>query len=260
MIIEVSVLSRFILLPILCITVILSACVNTGSPRTGNIDKEKARNIHLDLGLTYLQRDSREAARRHFQKALTLDADSAAAHNGMAMVFERTGEFVLAEKSFLRAISEDSDYTQTYVSYGRFLSEQKRYQEAYDAFETAAKDIAFKQRPIAIAYLGQMALKLNNLPKAKSSFQHALNLDNNLPLPMIELADIYFDEKNYAESKKLLDQYVDLVGRTPQSLWLGIRIERIFGNKDKEASYALMLRNLHPYSLEYLEYKKAKQQ
>ena len=33
----------------------------------------------------------------------------------------------------------------------------------------------------------------------------------------------------------------------------------IFGNKDKEASYALALRNLHPYSQEYLEYKKALQ-
>ena len=72
----------------------------------------------------------------------------------------------------------------------------------------------------------------------------------------IELAEIYFDEENYAESKRYLDQYLLFADRqSPQSLWLGIRIERIFGNKDKEASYALALRNLHPYSNEYLQYQ-----
>ncbi|HEY7884529.1 MAG TPA: type IV pilus biogenesis/stability protein PilW, partial [Cellvibrionaceae bacterium] len=40
----------------------------------------------------------------------------------------------------------------------------------------------------------------------------------------------------------------------PQVLLLGIKIERIFGNNDKEASYALMLKNLYPYSPENLEY------
>ncbi|HEY0894045.1 MAG TPA: type IV pilus biogenesis/stability protein PilW, partial [Cellvibrio sp.] len=39
------------------------------------------------------------------------------------------------------------------------------------------------------------------------------------------------------------------------ALLLGIRLERVFGNKDKEASYLLVLKNRFPYSKEYLEYK-----
>ena len=67
---------------------------------------------------------------------------------------------------------------------------------------------------------------------------------------------MYFNEKNYAQSKRYLDQYSRLAPQnSPRSLWLGIRIERIFGNKDKEASYALALRNLYPYSNEYLKYQ-----
>ena len=67
---------------------------------------------------------------------------------------------------------------------------------------------------------------------------------------------LYFDAKNYATSKAYLDRYIAMVDRTSRSLWLSIRIERIFGNKDKEASDILALKNLHPYSQEYLAYKK----
>ena len=59
----------------------------------------------------------------------------------------------------------------------------------------------------------------------------------------------------FADAKRFLDVYSRNARQSARSLWLGIRIERIFGNKDKEASYALALKNLHPYSREYLEYK-----
>jgi type IV pilus assembly protein PilF len=72
---------------------------------------------------------------------------------------------------------------------------------------------------------------------------------------MIELALMQFDERDFESSKKNLDRYLEIAAASSKSLWLGIRIERIFGNKDKEASYALALKNLHPYSQEYLEYK-----
>jgi type IV pilus assembly protein PilF len=35
---------------------------------------------------------------------------------------------------------------------------------------------------------------------------------------------------------------------TPETLWLGIRIESILGDKDAEASYALLLRQKYPNS------------
>jgi len=154
-------------------------------------------------------------------------------------------------------LSKTPTFTQARVSYGRFLYQQKRYEEAYRALERAVSDIGFQDRALALTYLGQTALRLGNVVKARSLFEHAANLDNKLALPMIELGDVYFLEKKYAQSKDYLDRYIAIEGRTPRGLWLGIRIERIFGDKDREASYALALRSLHPYSREYLLYKKA---
>ncbi len=234
----------------------LSACVTTNGRGSSTVDKVKAHDAHVNLGLTYLQRDNREASRRHFEKALNIDSDSASAHNGMAMLYQLTGELALAEKSFNRALREDSSFTQAKVSYGRFLYQQSRFQEAYKIFDEASQDLSYQQRALTLTYLGQTAAELGDWVKAKSTFEHAVNIDNKLALPMIELGDLYFAEKDYAKAKTYLDRYTDKAGKTSRSLWLGIRIERIFGNKDKEASYALALKNLHPYSKEYLQYKK----
>ena len=212
----------FYIIVVIAVSLTISSCVTTTNGRTNNVvDKDKAHDAHVSLGLTYLKQDNREGSRRHLQKALGIRSDSAPAHHGLALLYQRTGEFKLAEQSFLRSLSEEPDFTQARVSYGRFLYQQKRYDEAYKAFEAASTDISFQNRALALTYLGQTALKLGNDVKAKSLFEHAANLDNKLTLPMIELGDLYFLDKNYTQSKKYLDQYIDIEGRTPRGLWLG---------------------------------------
>ena len=66
-----------------------------------------------------------------------------------------------------------------------------------------------------------------------------------------------FDEKDYTSAKQYFDQFAKIAKPSARSLWLGIRIERIFGNQDKEASYAVALKGMFPYSKEYLAYKES---
>ena len=233
----------------------LTGCI-TVKEGGGSVDRQKLIDNYVQLGMAYLQQDSRDAARRNFEKALAVNSNSAPANNGMALLYQLNAEFSLAEKYYLKAISADDSYTQAKNNYGVFLYQQARYQEAYDIFEDVVQDLSYTHREHALAQFGLAALKLGKRERAKSLFHHSLNINNKVLISNIELAEIYFDEENYTESKRYLDQYLLFADRqSPQSLWLGIRIERIFGNKDKEASYALALRNLHPYSNEYLQYR-----
>ena len=238
---------------------LLSGCVTTsvpGSKPKPKVDKERALQTYVQLGLGYLRQNNRESARYHFNKAFEIDRNSPGAHNGMALLFKVEGELELAEKHYRRAIRVKPDFSLARNNYGSFLYSQERYEEAYEQFQAAARDIGYDRRPIALANQGRAALRLGRKERAIAAFEHALSLDNRVTMALVELADLYFHEENYAESKRLLDQFAKVSRQTSRTLWLGIRIERIFGNKDKEASYALALRNLHPYSKEYLEYKK----
>lgn len=52
-----------------------------------------------------------------------------------------------------------------------------------------------------------------------------------------------------------IDRYEKMAPSSARQLWLGIRLQRILGDKNKQASYELALRNLFPGSPEYKAYK-----
>lgn len=236
----------------------LSGCVTTIENPKPKRDKHEALEANIKLGMTYLQQDKREGAMRSFTKALALDKKSAEAYLGLGLLHQMNGELEEAEANFKKALRNRADFSRASIefSYGRLLYDQKRLKEAKKMFESAGSDYAYPGRAEALLNAGLCALKLGDAVRAKAAFEHSLNLNDRLSQASLELADVAFSERDYASSKRYLDQFASLTRQVPRSLWLGIRIERIFGNKDKEASYALALKNLYPYSQEYLDYKR----
>ncbi|WP_245929370.1 type IV pilus biogenesis/stability protein PilW [Agarilytica rhodophyticola] len=237
----------------------LTACVtHSGSTGPKKVDKAKALESNIRLGMAYLQQEQRDNALRAFSKALEIDKRSAEAHQGMALIHNLNGEYDLAEKSFLKALKARSDFSRSDIqyTYARFLIDRKRYSEALPLLESATKDLSFRRRPNALFSLAQCAEKMGDRSRALAAYKHALNLNPQFAPAALEIAHKSFASGDYANAKKHLDIYSKNSRQSARSLWLGIRIERVFGNTDKEASYALALKNLHPYSREYLKYKK----
>ena len=234
----------------------LSACVTTerGS-LAANADPKKAEATYVQLGMAYLQNGSRDFARTNLENALQLNSRSAPAHLGMALLHQLEAENELAEKHFNLALRYQDNFSRAHYNFGNYLFSHGRYEEAYDHFEQAVKDVSYDNRALALVALGRAALKLDRAERARASFEHALSLQPNLTPAMVELADITYVMGDYAISKRYLDRHNELTKPTPRILWLGIRLERKFGNRDREASYALQLKNLYGYSQEYLDYK-----
>jgi type IV pilus assembly protein PilF len=233
---------------------LLVGCVAT-NPSGKVIDKNKSLGLHIQMAKGYVAKGNRESARFHLQKAFAIDPNSAAATGEMAQLYLIEGEPVLAEEQFKLALKRDKNLTEVHNNYGIFLFNQKRYEDAYAEFEKAAADLAFSGRAQALTNVGRVALKLGNVVRAQAAFEHAAILDKNSPDAFIELADINFQKQSYAEAKKNLDIYTAIGQQSSRSLYLGIRLENIFGNKDGEASLVSQLKNKFPYSSEYLEYK-----
>lgn len=238
------------------VTFILNGCVTeTSGKGDRQVDKHKALELHIKLAQGYVDKGNRESARHHLRKAYDIDRTSAEATAVQAMLYQLEGEPVLAEQSFKKAIKGKKNFTMARNNYGVFLFQDKRYEQALAQFELAAADLDFDDRAEALVNVGRTSLKLGNNERAYAAFEHASVLDRNLSEAFIELADLNFQKQEYADAKKNLDRHMALGQTSARSLLLGIRLERVFGNKDKEASYVLMLKNRFPYSREYLEYK-----
>jgi len=234
----------------------LSGCVTTGLPQRQEIDLEKAVHTHVQLGLRYLQGgDNRDAARHHFNKALELGPKDPQAHLGLAVLYQADGELAVAESHFKKALRYGDSFSMAHTNYGAFLYQEGRYREALAQFEKAASDLTYNRRSYALTNYGRAAMQLGMTEEAEKAYTRALALDGNLPQALLDLAELKFDTGAYAQAKHYLDRYSAKNRQIPQSLWLGIRIEKIFGNRDKERSHALALKNLYPYSAETLKYQ-----
>lgn len=236
-------------------TLVLAGCVSTVPPSKYQVDEERALDSHVQLALKYIEAQNRESARHHLRKAFEIDRKSVEATFAMAMLYQLEGEPKMAEEYFKRTLKLDRDYTRARNNYGAFLFGRERYKEAYEQFEIASEDLDYDNRAQAMVNLGRTAIKLDKPERAEAVFEHANRLNAAMPTVKYELAALNFAQNDYAEAKKYLAAYEQIARPVPQTLLLGIKVERIFGNKDKEASYALLLKNQYPYSAEYLEYK-----
>ena len=238
---------------------LLAGCVSENKSDSGkatrHVDKEKSLELHIQLAQGYIEKGNRESARHHLRKAADIDKNSAEAMEAMARLYQLEGEPALAEETFKKAIKNKKHFTLANNNYGVFLFGVKRYEEALVQFELAASDLDYDGRASALVNVGRTALLLGKNERAKAAFEHATVLDKGIADPHIELADMSFQRQEYADAKKHLDRYQALGQQSSRALLLAIRLERIFGNKDKEASYLLVLKNRFPYSKEYLEYK-----
>lgn len=224
-------------------------------PKTRQLNKEEAVKAHLKAGVSSLESGDMTRAHRHLARALELDEKSAEVHNALAVFYQIEKDPVQEEKHFKRALSLDSDNPSINHNYGSFACRQGRYDEAREYLVKAASDYRYPKRAETYENLGRCELLANNSTAAEDAFGNALRLNPKLPKSLLGLASIQFDKGQNKLAYQYYQQFVQLSAQSAESLWLGIRLERIFGNKDALASYELSLRRLYPGSKEYQLYQ-----
>lgn len=217
--------------------------------------RDRALTDYITLATGYLREGKRDQALRALKKGIELDDDSPALLNVLALYYSTDSEFELAEKQYRKAISADSSYTASYLNYGVFLYERQRYQDALEMFRKACDDVMYSEREIAFLNYGLALKKLGHDAEAETYFKRSIANNPRNPRAILEMVQLEFDRGNFAESRMYYEQFIKLSRQTPRSLWLGIRLMKVFGEDDRLASYALFLKNQYPASREYLEYK-----
>ena len=241
---------------LLLVVSLVAGCVTTGkvNPMTTQKGREEARKAYVQLGIGYLQEGQNERAKVPLRSALELDSSAPDANAALALVFQGEGETELAEQHFRKAIANSSDDSRIFNNYGSFLYEQKRYQDAYEMFQKAAADPLYPERSRVFENIGLTALALGKQAEAQDSLNKALRLNPNQPRALLELAEISYDTQQYVPARGYYERFSQLSEQDARSLLLGLRLAKVFDDKDKAASFALQLRRLYPSTPEYQQY------
>jgi type IV pilus assembly protein PilF len=234
------------------VALLVSGCVTEGdTPRKPKPADERVQ-AQLDLARGYLEKRDIAKARRPLEQALEIDPGSVEANVLMAMIYQVEGEKKLAESAYRQALRSDPAHAMARYNYGTFLYGEGRYDEARKQLLVAVEDTTYNARAQAYEALGLSEVKLGDLELAEKSLQRALMLNAGQTRAMLELADLYYARGTYPPARQYYDAYAKLVPRqSARSLWLGIRIARVFDDANAVSSYALALKNLYPGSEEY---------
>jgi len=237
----------------LCVFIVVASLVScaTESPKgTGSNIKDPVTDrarAHTDLGAAYFQQNKLDIALDEFLQAIEISPKYALAYTGKGLVQAALGEDAAAEASFKTAIQLQPTSAESRNNYGTFLCSRKRYDESIVQFLEAARTPLYATPNLAYANAGICSDRKNDTKNAEIYLIKALQLEPLTHSAAYQLADIQFRRGDVSAAKTTLQNAL-IASPTAEALWLGIKIERILGDKDLEASYALQLRRQYPNS------------
>lgn len=232
---------------------LLTACATDKGPvgvgsNARNVVQDRAR-AHTDLGAAYLQQNKLEIALDEFNQAVEIMPSYAMAYNGLAMVRSALGQDEEAELNFKKAIDLDPSISESHNNYGTFLCSRGRYDESIKQFLDAVSNPLYTTPNLAYANAGICAERNNDLEGAERYLNKALSIQPLTHSAAHKLAEIKFKRGDVVAAKKILQNAL-VASPNAEILWLGVRIERVLGDRNNEASYALELRRRFPNSKE----------
>ncbi len=225
--------------------IVLSACSQNVQDNDYTPD-DKAAEINLQLGIEYMRRGRTDIALKRLNKALSIDRNYAQAHNAIAVLYERLGLSDEAKRHYQQAIELKPTDSDIYNNYGQFLCKQKQWQEANQAFLKALENPVYQTPEIPYTNAGLCALHHDDFSQAETYFRKALQLNPKFARALYQMAHLNYEQNNYRVAQDYLTRYSEIAKHTPETLWLGIRIERAFGNQEAQANYAHLLRRQFP--------------
>ena len=226
-------------------------------PQQRKLDVNAAVKAHLTAGVGYLETGDMGSAHRHLKRALELDDSAVDVHNTLAIFYQLERDSEQEEKHFMRALELDENNPQVKHNFGSSLCRNGRYDEARKLLTEAASSYSYGKRASSYENLARCELRSGHRDKAEAAFNNAYRLNKTLPITLLALSKLNFENSKVEIAYRYYKEYLTLSIQTPASLWMGIQLERIFDDHDALASYELALRNRYPNSKEYQQYLKS---
>ena len=224
---------------------------------TGNMGRENPANsgageVYAQLAVAYLRNGQTAIALQQAKKSLEVEPGNASGHNIIAVIYTRLREYKLAEHHFLEGLDAQPKNSYLRNAYGTFLCDRQRYKEAGEQFRLALENPLNQSPEVALTNAGICERLSGDQTKAEEYLAQALRANPIFPMALLEMAEIKLRKEEYLSARAYLQRYLEVANHTPASLWIGIRTERMLGDQDAVASYALNLRNNFPDSRENL--------
>jgi type IV pilus assembly protein PilF len=202
--------------------------------------------LHVELGQGYYERGQMDVALDELNEAVKLDPNIANAYNIYGLVYSVQNENARAEQNFQKALQMAPQDPDIRHNWGWYLCTHGRAKESISEFEIAIRNPRYRTPEIALINAGRCSTAIGDTANATVYFKRALAVAPNNANAAYGLAFIAFKAGRFDEARGWIRPAVQQANPPPESLYLGMCIERKLGDRQAELSYASQLRNRFP--------------
>jgi len=222
-------------------------------------EKENLRSAseyNTQLGLAYLRQGRDQMAMEKLRKAVAQDPQNAQAYHYLAVLYQKLGESKKADEAYGKALRNAPNDPNLLNNYGTFLCEEGKYDPAIKLFQQVLKDPLYPARQPVYENIGLCAQQKGDIELAEKYLLKSLKANPRAAKSLLAMGQIRFDQGDTAAARRYLYDYLAVARHNAKSLWLGVLLAAKAGNKDRLASYKLLLKGKYPDSPQTARLKK----
>lgn len=195
------------------------------------------------------KRSYREA-KRYYNEALKMDSCFVDAWNNLGTVYYKEGHFPEALDAYTNALQCDPRMRQALLNRSNTFYELSKYKEALadiDAFSSLGSDTL-----VTHLSRGLIFTRMNDLDRAITSFKRALEFNSIHAETLVNLATVFYYQKNYDSAKLYLREALQSDPQEANAHNVYALLELDLGNENAallHANHALSLKKDDPYFL-----------
>jgi type IV pilus assembly protein PilF len=190
----------------------------------------------------YIQRQQYEIAREKLEKALEQSPNNVEVYKMMAYLYTVIGDPAKAEDYYREALDIKDDDPEIHNSYGTFLCQQGRGEEAQKEFSLAYNNPFYKTQYLARSNAGTCLIKLGRYADAEIQLRRALQVQPTMPDALLSMAEVGVHTDKYLMARAYIQRFHDVSKPTAESLWLQMQTEHALGADDYfEKARAMLL-------------------
>jgi type IV pilus assembly protein PilF len=210
----------------------------------------KRAKIRLELATGYYNNGQTTVALDELKQSISADPGLFEAHNLRGLIYMRLNDFPLAEESFRRALQLNPQAASVQHNYGWLLCQQGRMQDSYAQFQAAIANPNYSERSKSWMAMGVCQVKGGSRNDALASLSRANELDPSNPVAGYNLALLLMQRGDLVKAQFQVRRINNSEYANAESLWLGIKIEQMLGNKDAMTQLGAQLRKRFAQSKE----------
>jgi type IV pilus assembly protein PilF len=236
-----------------------AANTGTTSDIVTESDEPEARRrarIRLELASGYFAEGKTTVALDEVKQALASDPTFGDAFNLRGLIYMRLNDMRLAEDSFKRALALNSRDANAAHNFGWMLCQQQRFSESQTYFSQALAVPLYGDQARTLMAQGLCQMSAGKKPEAERSLARSYELDAGNPITGYNLALLLYERADVKRSQFYIRRLNNTEYANPETLWLGIKVERRLNDDVAMQQLVGQLKRRFPQSRELLAYEK----